>query len=127
MEAYTLAGLVTLFSSLTTFLLAFNVGQMRRKHKANVLEKTKAKEVIVANRAHMNMVEMSVVYLPILWVASVFGPTTIAGIVGAVWLGSRVWYSLAYLKDPSLRTVPFVLGVACTAVTVLLALYGIIV
>jgi len=111
MEQYTLSALVTIFSALFTFYLAFNVGMTRTKHKERAYEKQKNEQVMIANRAHMNMVEVSVVFLPLLWVATVFSYSTIAGIVGAVWFMSRVWYSYAYLKDPKKREVPFIIGV----------------
>lgn len=125
MEQYTLSALVTVFTSLLTFYLAYNVGDARRKNKADVLSEKQSKEVVIANRAHMNTIEISVVYLPLLWVATVFWPTTIAGIIGSLWFVSRVWYAYTYLKDPSQRTLPFITGIICIALTALLALYGI--
>jgi len=128
MEAYAISGLVTIFSSLFTFYLAYNTGMTRIAHKSPPYEPTKSKEVMIANRAHMNCVELSVVYLPLLWVATIFGPSSlIAGIIGSVWFVSRVWYALGYLKDPKKRQTPFMIGLACIALTAILGLYGIVV
>jgi len=127
MEPYAISALVTVFSSLFTFYLAFNTGMTRMKHKEPPYEAMKSKEVMIANRAHMNCVEASVVYLPLLWVATVFGPTVIASWIGVIWFVSRVWYALGYLKDPKRRQTPFMIGLACIAVTALLAMYGILV
>ena len=126
MEQYTISALVTVFSSLFTFYLAYNTGMTRMKHKEPPYETTKSKEVMIANRAHMNTIEMMVVYLPILWVATVFGPTAIVSWVGVIWFVSRVWYALGYLKDPKKRQTPFMIGMACIAVTAILGLYGVI-
>jgi len=126
MEQYTITALITVFTSLLTFYLAFNVGSMRRKHKSGVLETDKHEEVTIANRAHMNTIEISVVYLPLLWVASIFGPTTIVGMVGSIWFVSRVWFAWTYLKSPSSRTIPFMIGIPCIFITAILALYGIV-
>jgi hypothetical protein len=72
METYTISALVTIFSSIFTFYLAYNVGMIRMKHKEPPYEAIKSKEVMIANRAHMNSVEASIVYLPLLWVATIF-------------------------------------------------------
>jgi len=72
MEAYTLSALVTVFTSLLTFYLAYNVGDARRKTKCSVLNTKQSKEVVVANRVHMNNIEISVVFLPLLWVATIY-------------------------------------------------------
>ena len=127
METYTLSALITIFSALFTFWLAYNVGMTRMKHKEPPYEVIKSKEVMIANRVHMNSVEASVVYLPLLWVATIFWPATIAGMVGTIWFLSRVCYVFGYLKDPKKRQIPFMIGFACIAITAILGLYGIVV
>lgn len=126
METYSISAFVTLCTCLFTFYLAFNVGSMRRKHKANVLKTTKDEEVLIANRVHMNTIENLVVYLPILWIATIYGPTKIAGIVGAVWFLSRILYAFMYFKNPNKREKPFIIGVLCLVITALLAFYGLV-
>jgi glutathione S-transferase len=117
-------GFITVLSALFTFFLAFNVGAMRRKLKVSALEKTKEKELLIANRVHMNMLENMVVYMPLLWVAAIFGPIILVAIVGTVWFAARVMYSVMYIKNPSKREVPFMISVLCMAVTALLGIYG---
>lgn len=126
MEPYTLSALATIFSSLLAFWLAYNTGMVRAKHKAPPYEHTENKDVWISCRAHMNTIEMMVVYLPLLWVATIFGPSTIAGIVGLVWFASRVWYAQGYLKNPKQRQAPFMIGLACIGITALLGFYGLI-
>lgn len=126
MEAYAISALVTIFSSLFTMYLAYNTGMTRMKHKAAPYKHSENKEVCIANRAHMNSVEASIVYLPLLWVATIFGSATIAGIVGSVWFVSRIWYALGYLKSPKNRQTPFMIGLACILVTAIIGLYGIV-
>jgi len=127
MDTYAISALVTVFSSVFTMYLAYNTGMTRMKFKAQPFEETKSKEVIIANRVHMNCVEATVVFLPLLWMATIFGPSAmIAGIIGSIWFMSRVWYAFGYLRDPSKRTIPFMLGLLCIAVSALLSLYGLI-
>jgi uncharacterized membrane protein YecN with MAPEG domain len=78
MDPYTLSILVTIASALSTFYLSYNVGVTRMKHKAPPHEPTENKEVMIANRVHMNTVEAMVVFMPLLWVATVFGPSLAA-------------------------------------------------
>ncbi len=126
METYTLSALVTIFSSLFTMYLAYNVGMTRMAHKEPPHKAIKSKEVMIANRVHMNCIENSVVFLPLLWVATVFGSANIAGIIGAVWFVSRVFYAFGYLKDPKKRQIPFMVGLVCIVLTAILGLYGIV-
>jgi len=126
MEQYTLSALVTIFSSLFTMYLAYNVGMTRMAHKEPPHKEMKNKEVMIANRVHMNCVENSVVFLPLLWVATVFGSATIAGIIWAIWFTSRVFYAFGYLKDPKKRQIPFMVWLLCIVLAAILWLYGIV-
>lgn len=125
METYTLSALVTVFSSLLTFYLAYKVWDTRRRTKSFVLDSKQDKEVVLASRVHMNMIEISSVFLPLLWIATVFSNSAVAGLLWVIWFLSRVWYSIVYLKNPDLRTLPFLIGVVCIVCTAILGLYGI--
>ena len=125
MEPYAISALVTLVTSLFIFRLAYQTGMTRQAHKAPPHKHTDNHEVLIANRIHMNTVEMSVVYLPILWVATVFASANLAGLLGIVWFISRVGYAFAYRDKPKKRETPFMIGVVCIGLTALLAVYGI--
>lgn len=126
MEPYTLSILVTVCNSLLMMYLAVNVGLTRIKTKTPAYKNTKDEAVNIANRVHMNTVENTVVYIPLLWVATVFGSAMVAGILGGVWFLARIWYSFAYLQEPTSRRNPFLLSVACMVFTILVAIYGVI-
>lgn len=126
MDVYDIVLATTVFTSIFIFYLAFRVGQARRKHKVAPWEQTKEMEVLIANRVHMNTIENSIVFLPLLWVATWYGPEKAAALVGVVWFISRVSFAMAYTKDPSKRALPFQISAACIAVVFLLSLYGII-
>jgi len=126
METYGITAFITICTSLLIFYLAFNVWSVRRKHKVSVLDSTKKKEVLIANRVHMNTIELSIVYIPLLWIATIYGSVMIASILWVIWFVSRVWYAFAYLKDPKWRQIPFMIGIPCIFLTALLGLYGII-
>ena len=44
----------------------------------------------------MNTLENAVIFLPALWLASIYFSPRIAAAIGAVWLVARVWYAFAY-------------------------------
>jgi len=126
METYGITALITIATSLLIFYLAFNVWKERRKYKSSVLESTKKKEILIANRVHMNTIELSVVYVPLLWIATIYGSVMIASVLWVIWFVSRVWYAFAYLKEPKSRQIPFMIGIPCIFLTALLGACGII-
>ena len=56
-----------------------------------------------AFRAQMNTLEATLMFLPSLWLAATYGAPLWAGLAGLVWVAGRVWYALAYLRDPAKR------------------------
>lgn len=125
MDQYILSALVTIGISLFTMYLAFHVWSARRKHKSKAYEHTDNKEVLIAMRAHMNTIENSIVFLPLLWVATVFSSALVAGSIWVVWFIARVCYGLLYLAEPKRRQIPFMVSLLCIFITALLGLYGI--
>lgn len=99
---------------------------MRRKHKTSVLDIKQSKDVIIANRVHMNQIENMVVFLPIFWVATIYGPIKIVGMIGVIWFLSRVAYAYMYMKSPNKREKPFIVGVICIVILAVLGLYWLV-
>ena len=61
-------------------------------------------------RVQMNTLELMVVLLPAMWIASRYwSPGMVAG-VGSLYLIGRLVYWQAYVKDPALRTFGFALS-----------------
>jgi len=65
----------------------------------------------------MNTIENTVIFLPALWVAALFGATTIVAAVGPVRTRARILYSNAYRKDPTKRGSGY--GISLTAFAVI--------
>lgn len=124
MEEYNMIALVTVLNGILLMVLAFRVGDQRRKNSAAAIETSDSQDVLIANRIHMNTVEMSVAVIPALWVAAIYSNLLIAEIVGAIWLISRVWYVWAYPRKK--RTVPFVISMLSFVVLSVSALIGIL-
>jgi glutathione S-transferase len=56
-----------------------------------------------AYRVQMNTMESALMMLPALWVYAAFAGDTGAGAMGLAWVAGRIWYALAYQKDPAKR------------------------
>ena len=69
-------------------------------------------------RVQMNTLELLVVFLPALWLATAFVAARWAALLGAVYLIGRFAYLRAYVAEPSKRSI----GFALTSVPILVLL-----
>jgi glutathione S-transferase len=75
-------------------------------------------------RAHQNTLEQTVMFLPTLWVASVFGNPTWAAWAGYAWLAARTWYLAAYIAEGGKRGPGFTLAALAWVALWIIALAG---
>jgi len=75
-------------------------------------------------RVQMNTLEYTVLFLPSLWLAVQYGFPLWGSMAGLVWVAGRVWYAVAYLKDPGKRGPGFMVSSAGWLVTLLLGVFG---
>ena len=75
-------------------------------------------------RVQANTVEMSIAYLPALWLAAKYWPPAYPAIVGLVYLAGRVLYAQGYVKEPSKRGMGFGISFLAVAVLITAALVG---
>ena|SRR5437016_7354386 len=91
--------LPALITILTLFLLAFvagNVGRARGKFGIHAPATTGHPDFERVYRVHMNTLENTLLFLPSLWLFAQYVSPLYAGILGAVWILSRIWYAQAY-------------------------------
>lgn len=127
MESYVLSAVVTVLSGVLLFGLSFRVGLARSKGHVQSYETytTTDKAFIIANRVHMNTLESLIIFLPFLWIATLFSPyPTVAALIGGAWLLSRTLYAVLYVKDPKLRFWGFLPSIVCLGALAALSLYG---
>ncbi|HXE77423.1 MAG TPA: MAPEG family protein [Rhodanobacter sp.] len=105
-----LPALVTLLTVLLLFGTMWAVGHARGKYGIKAPATSGHPAFERAYRVQMNTLEQTVMFLPTLWLAAHYGFGGWAGIAGLVWLVGRVWYALAYLKDPAKRGPGLALG-----------------
>lgn len=119
-----LPAVVTLLAILLLFGTAAGVGRARVRYGIKAPATTGDPAFERAFRVQMNTLEASVLFLPTLWLATHFGLGGWAGLAGLAWIVGRVWYALAYLRDPARREGGFALGMLAWAVTLVLAFVG---
>lgn len=96
MSSHLHAALITLLTVLLLALAMHLVGRARTKHQVKAPATTGHPDFERAFRAHQNTLEQAVMFLPALWVASVYGDETMAALLGFAWLAGRLWYLWAY-------------------------------
>ena len=118
--------LVTLATVTLLFGCAWYVGYARGRYKVSAPATTGPVEFECAYRVQMNTLENTVIFLPALWIASLYFSPLIASAVGAVWVLARAWYAFAYARNPKSRGAPFVMAFAAWGVLMILAVWGLL-
>lgn len=128
------AGAVLSSAVLTILVLIFytylgtRVGAMRGKYQVKAPAMTGPDEFERAVRVHMNTLEQIVVFLPLLWLATMFFRPLywLPALVGLIWLIGRVLYMTGYMQDPSKRSLGFSVAGVANLVLLVLAIWGIV-
>jgi len=110
MTSLPLASLVTLLVVLLLFFTALHTGRARVRYGIKAPAVTGHEMFERAFRIQMNTLENAVLMLPALWLYAGLIDDGGAGLTGAIWLVGRVWYAIAYQKDPAKRGIGFGLG-----------------
>ena len=97
------AALITLLAIAVMFWTALNVGRARVKYEVKAPATSGHEMFDRAYRVQMNTLESALMLLPALWVYAAFAGDTGAAVMGLAWVAGRIWYALAYQKDPAKR------------------------
>lgn len=108
--------IVTILALAQYVYFGIQVGGAHQKYGIKVPAMTGDPQFECVNRVHQNTLEQLVVLIPALWLYAYFvNPLWGAG-MGVVYLIGRFIYSSAYKKDPSTRTLGFMLSFLPSAV-----------
>jgi glutathione S-transferase len=115
MTAFPLTSLITLLVLALMFLAAANVGRARVRYGIKAPAVSGHELFERALRIQMNTLENAVLMLPALWLyAGLIGERGAAAL-GGVWLLARIWYAIAYQRDPKRRGGGFALAMLAFA------------
>ena len=123
-----LSAVVTVLAVVLGLYTMTLVGRMRGKHGVQAPAVTGAPEFERAFRVQMNTLEQSVLFLPLLWLATLYPVLSgyLAPGLGLIWLIGRFLYASGYMADPAKRSSGFLIaGVALIGLLVL-SLVGIV-
>jgi glutathione S-transferase len=118
--------LITLATLALLFGCVWYVGAARGKYKVSAPATTGPEPFERAFRVQMNTLENTVLFLPALWLAAFYFSPRIAAAVGAVWVVARVWYAIAYARNPRSRGAPYVVANAAWGTLMVLAAWGLL-
>ena len=114
MHNYT--ALVTLVAILVYFWMSLRVGQARGKFGVQAPAITGHPEFERHFRVHANTGEWMLIFLPSLWLFSIYVSDLVAAGAGLVWCVGRVLSMTGYVQDPKKRELGFLIQALATAV-----------
>ncbi len=121
-----LLGIVTVLSLALYIYMGIRVSQARQKFDVKAPATTGNPEFERAFRVQANTAEWLIVYLPSLWLFSMFVHTYIAAILGLVWIVGRYVYMEGYTEAAEKRSAGFAIQALATLVLLLGTLVGIV-
>jgi glutathione S-transferase len=101
---------VTIASLLMYIWVFTRVGNARRVHKVAAPATDGPMEFLIASRVQTNTVEQLILFLPLLWLCSMYMSDRVAAILGSVWIIGRVIYALGYCRAPEQRHIGFLIA-----------------
>jgi glutathione S-transferase len=103
MQAYYDVAIVTLLTALLCFWMAVQVARTRQR--VGVLAPAMTGDPVLERtiRAHANSLEWVPIFLPSLWLFAIYWSSTVAAILGLVWIAGRIIYFLGYVAAPAKR------------------------
>ena len=122
-----LTAAVTILAVLLYIYTAVRVGNFRENHNISAPTVTGHPEFERAYRVQMNTLEAMPVFLPALWLASIYFTKVglLAPAIGLVWVVGRIVYMQAYMADPSKRGLGFGMSALSQIALLLLAIAGV--
>jgi len=115
-QSHALVAIVTLLSLLVYVWMILRIPGARRRTGIDAPAMTGDPELERHIRVQANTVEWLVIYLPSLWLFTIYWNDLFAAAMGAVWTIGRIVYALGYAADPKKREVGFAIQALATAV-----------
>ncbi len=117
---------VTVLTLILFFIITANVGRARLKYKVPVPQTSGEPDFERVFRVQQNTLEQLILFLPSLWLFSLFVNAIWGAGIGAVWLVGRILYAWGYYQAAEKRGIGFGINVLSTLVLLIGSLVGII-
>src|SRR5215469_3307823 len=122
-----LSAIVTILTAMVLYYAMVIVGRTRGKHKIWPPAMAGHPDVERALRVQGNTVEQVVIFLPLLWVATLYFHGWIPPVLGLIWCAGRVVYAIGYMQEASKRGPGFGIASLATLALLLLSIWGVVV
>mgnify|MGYP003526268141 CR=1 FL=1 len=123
---YLQAALITALTTVVITIAMYFVGQARGKYKIHAPAITGHPDFERAFRAHQNTLEQTVMFLPLLWLATIYCNEQYAAYLGYAWLAGRLWYVYGYIAEAGKRSMGFAISALAMIVLLVMSFWGII-
>lgn len=123
---YLQAALITALTTILITIAVYFVGMARGKYQIHAPAITGHPAFERAFRAHQNTLEQTIVFLPVLWLATIYCNEQYAAYLGYVWLVGRLWYVFGYIADAGKRSMGFMIGALAFLLLLGMSLWGIV-
>lgn len=120
------AALITALTVVVISIAMFFVGRARGKYQIHAPAITGHPDFERAFRAHQNTLEQTIMFLPLLWLATIYSNEQYAAYLGYAWLIGRLWYVFGYIADAKKRGMGFMVGALALIALLVMSFWGII-
>jgi glutathione S-transferase len=120
------AALITALCVIVIAIAMFFVGRARGKYQIHAPAITGHPDFERAFRAHQNTLEQTVMFLPLLWLATIYSHEQYAAYFGYAWLIGRLWYLFGYIAEAGKRSMGFLISSIAQLALLGMSLWGII-
>ncbi|MGH8049775.1 MAG: MAPEG family protein [Arenimonas sp.] len=123
---YLQAALITALTTVVITIAMFMVGRARGLTQIHAPAITGHPDFERAFRAHQNTIEQAIMFLPLLWLATIYSSEQYAAYFGFAWLAGRLWYIFGYIADAKKRSMGFMVGALAQLALLGMSFWGII-
>ena len=120
------AALITALTVIVISIAMYFVGRARGKYQIHAPATTGHPDFDRAFRAHQNTLEQTVMFLPLLWLATMYCNEQYAAYLGYAWLIGRLWFVFGYIAEAGKRSMGFSISILATLILLVMSLWGII-
>lgn len=119
--------IITLFTLLLFTLTGTAVSVARRKYRIYAPATTGNEDFERVFRVQMNTQENMLIFLPALWLFSMYVSPLWAGLLGVLWLIGRTHYAVSYARSAAARSLGFGIGLLAFGILAIGAAIGIVI